>query len=72
MNRKTFIGVAVGIFGLIVFLFIWPTIYRYDVLRHERKRGPIEDKTEQLIRTNRFTGTTQILSDHGWVTTGPS
>jgi hypothetical protein len=48
---------------LILGLTVWPTIYRYDHFQ----RG----ENTWLIRTNRITGTTQVLTPQdGWVTMG--
>ena len=48
---------------LIAFLF-WPTIYRYDTI----KMG----NNELLLKTNRFSGTTQYFLGNRWIDESPS
>ena len=44
-------------------LFVWPTLYRYD---HLKGQDVLKRATDTLIRTNRFTGTTEELAPVGW------
>lgn len=50
--------VSIGIATAFAY-FVWPTPWRYDRLRGVQGN-------EVLVRVNRFTGTTQLLSPAGW------
>ncbi len=50
------VSCVIAILLLIIFsIFVWPTAYRYDRF------------SDTTIRTNRFTGETQMLTFRGWV-----
>ena len=63
MNKLLVVGllilvvVGLGVFGLTV----WPTQWRYDQITEGRRWTQ--------LRTNRVTGTVEILSESGWVRT---
>jgi hypothetical protein len=39
--------------------FVWPTIYRYD-------QATFVGNQKALVRTNRFTGNSQVMTPYGW------
>src|SRR4051794_36985930 len=61
--RRAIAGTAlVMLLLMVLFLFygVWPTLYRYDIVR-------IGGTPNQLVRTNRITGNAQVLSRAGWI-----
>lgn len=61
LKRTLVIGGELLAVAFLLFLVIgvWPTMYRYDVVR-------VGSMANQLVRTNRFTGNSQLLSAAGW------
>jgi hypothetical protein len=60
IQRLIVLGVVVGL--ALAAIFVWPTAYRYDHLK-------IGDNTFP-VRIDRFTGRTEVLNTHGWITPG--
>ena len=70
--RNNYVRQIVAVFAFLVFISIafWPTLYRYDVIRVASPNWSLAARSvysEQLVRTNRITGHSEILTENGWV-----
>jgi len=64
--KRTTLAWAAGLLVVVLFaLLVWPTLYRYDHI----ETGPGQSLP---VRTNRFTGFTEILYPDGWTSASAS
>jgi len=54
--RKLLFGLCLIAIIVLLGLFVWPTLYRYERYR------------DIIVRFNRVSGKVQLLSDKGWIT----
>lgn len=59
MKQRAIIATIAAVATLVVALFIWPTLYRYDKVNLPGISGV-------FVRTNRITGNSQALTSYGW------
>ena len=60
MSKEIYIYIAIVVLSVLFIATVWPTPYRYDVLKF--------NDVEVIVKTNRFTGQSQVFSPvTGWV-----